>query len=123
MSALTKVIKKFIVLPKESWQENSASFQMKMANFYREQAVEHKFYTTTQKVKNIIANTPRKNTGTYYELFKTEELLHDHETLHYNKKKGTRIGSGLSGVWMNIIVQKKAYHDDYPVKFEAIYDL
>lgn len=86
MSALTKVIKKFIVLPKESLEENSASFQMKMANFYREQAVEHKFYTTTQKVKNIIANTPRKNTGTYYELFKTEELLHDHETLHYNKK-------------------------------------
>lgn len=86
MSALTKVIKKFIVLHKDVLQENSAAFQMEMAKFYRDQSVEHKFYSTTQKVKNILADTARKDTRTYYQLFKTEELLHDHETLHYNKK-------------------------------------
>lgn len=86
MSALTKVIKKFIVLPKDAQDENSASYHREMAKFHLRQSLEHKFYADCEKSKKILESTDRKDSGTYYQLYKTEELQHDHEILHYNKK-------------------------------------
>lgn len=86
MTELLKVLRRYIVYTNSHMEENSVSFQMTLAKYYRNKGLETRFLSTIDKLRQQSNGVPQPDTTDLYQRFRIEEILHDHRITHYQKK-------------------------------------
>ena len=86
MTELLKVLRRYIVYTNSHMEENSVSFQMTLAKYYRNKGLETRFLSTIDKLRQQSNGVPQPDTTDLYQRFRIEEILHDHRITHYQKQ-------------------------------------
>lgn len=86
MTELLKVLRRYIVYTQSDMEEDSIHYQMTLAKYYRDKGLESRFLSTIDKLRKQNNAVRQQSTLDLYQRFRIEEILHDYQITHFQKK-------------------------------------